>query len=80
VISLPIKALVFIYTKAGTAFKVVEKVKEIEGVKEAYAVTGEFDVVAKVEVADLKELGEKVVNKIHGIEGVVRTVTSIVVE
>lgn len=78
--SLPIKALVFIYTKAGTAFKVVGKVKELEGVREAYTVTGEFDVVAKVEVADLKELGEKVVNKIQGIEGVIRTVTSIIVE
>ncbi|RLE86776.1 MAG: Lrp/AsnC family transcriptional regulator [Thermoprotei archaeon] len=72
-------AFVLIKTEAGKAFHVVEGVKKIEGVIEAYAITGEYDVIAKVEAADIKELGEKVVTKIHAIDGVHYTVTSIAV-
>jgi len=72
-------AFVLVRTEAGKAFQVVEGIKKIEGVVEAYAITGEYDVIAKVEAADIKELGEKVVTKIHAIDGVHSTVTSIAV-
>lgn len=72
-------AFVLVRTEAGKAFQVVEGIKKIEGVVEAYAITGEYDVIAKVEAADIKELGEKVVTKIHTIDGVHSTVTSIAV-
>ncbi len=72
-------AFVLVRTEAGKAFQVVEGIKKIEGVVEAYTITGEYDVIAKVEAADIKELGEKVVTKIHTIDGVHSTVTSIAV-
>ncbi len=49
------------------------------GVVEANAITGEFDIIAKVEVKDLKELGDKVVKEIQSLKGVIRTVTALAV-
>lgn len=72
-------AYVLILTEAGKAFDVLENVKKIEGVLEAYVVTGEFDVIAKVEAKDLKELGNKIVGKIQALKGVVRTLTALAV-
>jgi len=75
----PITCFVHIKTSVGKAFEVLENVKKIEGVVEAYTVTGEYDIIAKVEVKDLKDLGDKVVKKIHSIDGVLSTVTSIAI-
>ncbi len=73
------EVLVFIRVGPGKSLDVANAVKGIEGVKEAYATTGRFDVVAKVEAADLKALGETVVKKIQTVEGVRSTETSIIV-
>lgn len=77
---MPITAYVLIMVEAAKAFEVLESIRRVEGVSEAHAITGEYDIIAKIEVADLKELGEKVIGRIHRIEGVERTVTAIVVE
>lgn len=73
-------AYVFINTEAGRAFKALEAVKKIEGVKDAHTVTGIYDIIALVEAADLKDLGEKIVDRIQGVKGVEKTVTAVVVE
>jgi DNA-binding Lrp family transcriptional regulator len=73
------EVLVFIRTRAGKALDVVEEVKKTEGVKEAFAITGRYDVVARVEAESIEKLGETVVRKIHGIDGVERTETAIIV-
>ena len=73
------EALVFIRVDPGKSLDVAEAVKGVEGVKEAYAVTGRFDVVAKVEAADVKAMGETVVTKIQKVAGVRSTETSLIV-
>jgi len=77
---MPVLAYVFINTEAGRAFKALEAVKKIEGVKDAHTVTGIYDIIALVEAADLKDLGEKIVDRIQGVKGVEKTVTAVVVE
>jgi uncharacterized protein with GYD domain len=52
------------------------RVKEIEGVKDAFDVSGRFDTVALVDVEDLSAV-KKVALSIHAIEGVRRTETLI---
>jgi len=79
-IDMPVLAYVFINVEAGRAFKVLEAVKKIEGVKDAHTVTGIYDIIALVEAADLKELGEKIVDRIQGTKGVERTVTAVIIE
>lgn len=77
---MPITAYVLITIETARVFDALESIRKVEGVLEAYAVTGEYDVIAKVEAADLKELSDKVARRIHKIKGVERTVTAIVVE
>lgn len=48
---------------------VVEDVKKLEGVVDAFGVHGRWDVVVEIEVTDLKALGETAL-KINGLEGV----------
>ena len=69
-----VKALVLVRIEPGVRLK--ERAKEIEGVKEAFDVTGRFDAVALVEVDELSGI-KKCALKIQGIEGVRRTETLI---
>lgn len=76
---MPVGAFVHVHAKVGKVTDVFEAVKRIEGVKRAFTVTGEFDIILKVEAADIKALGEMVLKKIHAVEGVTSTVTSMIV-
>lgn len=74
------KAFVEIKVDPGSIDMVLEAVKKIEGVKEAYAVTGHCDIIAVVDVGDLKTLGEVVTKRIHMVKGVKSTETLINIE
>ncbi len=63
--------------ETGRIHDVLEKLKGIEGVKELYAITGPYDIIAKVSAKDMETV-KNIVEKIHGIEGIVRTLSSIV--
>lgn len=68
------KALVLIRTRPRIRLK--ERAKGIEGVKEAFDVTGRFDAVALIEVDEFSDI-KKVALKIQNMEGVRRTETLI---
>ena len=74
------KAFVFITVEPNKVDKVAFAVKQTEEVKEVYAVTGEFDILAKVEVTDFTTLSKIVKDKILAIEGVIHTSTSLAIE
>ncbi len=73
------QAIVYIRTAPGKALELLEQVKGIEGVKFAAATAGRFDIVARIEAPDLKALGDAIVGKIQGIEGIRYTETSAIV-
>ena len=73
-----ISAYVFIETSQAKAKEVNLAVRQIDGVKEANAVTGPFDVIALIEASDISVLGEFVVAKIQGLPGVIRTLTNVI--
>ena len=50
---------------------------DVEGVAEAYSVTGEWDFVAIVRVADHEQLADVVTAEIGGLAGVMRTQTMV---
>jgi len=75
-----VKAFLEIYVAAGSLNMVLEAIKRVEGVKEAYPVTGHCDIVAVIEVPDLKALATLVTKCIHSIKGVESTETLICVE
>jgi DNA-binding Lrp family transcriptional regulator len=53
---------------------------DVEGVAEAYSVTGEWDFVAVVRVPEHERLAEVVTNQIGQLEGVTRTQTMVAFE
>jgi DNA-binding Lrp family transcriptional regulator len=73
------QAIVYIRTEPGKALKLLDTIKKMPGVKAAFATTGRFDIVARIEADDLKALGEMVVGKIQNIPGVKYTETSPIV-
>ena len=71
-----VKAYVLIEVEVGKAGEVVEAVQKLGGVKSADSVTGPYDVVAAIEVADLDAVGG-LVKQLHSISGICKTTTLI---
>jgi len=71
-------AFVDIFVDSPTLDDVVQALLKLRNVEEVYEVTGEFDIVALVSVADIEEFRDFLKNKILKIKGVKSTVTSIV--
>ncbi len=57
---------------------VLDALAQLPNVEELFEVTGEFDIVTLVSVADIEEFRDLLNNKILKIKGVKSTVTSIV--
>ena len=69
------KAFVLIETAVGQTKEVLAKIRQLEGVKSADAVTGPYDVIAVTESESLNDVGTLITERIHPIAGISRTVT-----
>jgi len=69
------KAYVLIETAVGKTKDVLKYLGQVKGIREADAVTGEYDIVAVIEAEDLNSIGELVTGNIHTIGGIQRTTT-----
>jgi DNA-binding Lrp family transcriptional regulator len=56
------------------------RLADVEGVAEAYSVTGEWDFVALVRVRDPEAVAEVVTGRLAGLEGVAKTQTMVAFE
>ena len=70
---------VFMKIKAGFLEHVLNILSEMEGVREAYPVTGGIDIIVKIEGESIETISKKILGEIHKIDGVERTATHIVV-
>lgn len=70
-----VQAYILILTEVGRAAEVVREIAAIEGVIRAEDVTGPYDVIVRAEAADIDALGQMVVARIQGLEGISRTLT-----
>ena len=70
-----IEAFVLIQTDIGKPSQVAVALADIPGVTHASVVTGPYDVVARVQAADVNALGKLTVGAIQGVDGVTRTLT-----
>ena len=75
-----VRAYVLISAKPGTALEVVTRLKATDGVVQADAITGEYDVIAQVEAGDIAGIGKLIVEKVQGAEGVFKTITCLAVQ
>ena len=74
------KAFVLINVESGSEEEVLEQIKKIEGVEEAYFSYGVYDIIAKVKADSMEKLRETITMKIRGIGKVRSTLTLIMME
>ncbi len=64
-------------TELAKEEEVVKELMKIEGVKEAYALYGIYDVIAEVEAESMEKIREIVLTRIRRLENVRTTITLI---
>lgn len=75
-----VEALIFITVEPNKIDKIGMDIKRLPNVKEVVAITGEFDIVARIEAKDFSELSKTLKEKILSIPGIVKSSTSIITE
>jgi len=71
-------AYVLINCDLGHEAEVIDEIKQLEDVKEVNGVFGAYDILAKVESANVKNLSETITWKIRKLNGVRSTLTLMV--
>ena len=74
-----VQAYILIQTEVGKAAAVAREIAEVKGVTLAEDVTGPYDVIARVEAANVDDLGRLVIAKLQEVPGITRTLTCTVV-
>lgn len=72
------KVLVLINTTLGSDGRVMEQLKEINGVTEVYRVQGVYDILAKIEAPDPGKVKEIITAKLRRIDDIKSTITMVV--
>ncbi|HLY49473.1 MAG TPA: Lrp/AsnC ligand binding domain-containing protein [Solirubrobacteraceae bacterium] len=73
-------AIVLIRAERSALATLGGELADVEGVAEAYSVTGDWDFVAIVRLRDPDQLAEVVTRRISGLSGVERTQTMVAFE
>jgi DNA-binding Lrp family transcriptional regulator len=72
-----VTAIVLVRTEGERVQEAAQAMLGIEGVTEAYSVTGPYDLVVMVRIPDFERLAEIVPEKIAQVPGVARTETMV---
>jgi DNA-binding Lrp family transcriptional regulator len=70
-------AVVLIKAERGALATLGERLADVNGVAEAYSVTGEWDFVAMLRVGEHDELAEAVTGRLASLDGIVDTYTMV---
>jgi DNA-binding Lrp family transcriptional regulator len=70
-------AVVLIKAERGALGTLGERLADVEGVAEAYSVTGEWDFVAMLRVGERDELAEVVTQRLATLDGIADTYTMV---
>ena len=73
------KAYLLVETAVGKTRDVAGTLGSLDGVGIVDIVTGPYDIIAVIEGDDMSVVGNVVTEKIHTVDGVVRTVTCVAV-
>ena len=73
-------AFVLVNAEVGSEETVLERIKSVPSVKEAYIVYGVYDIIARVEEPEMNVLKDTITEQIRKIELVRSTLTMILIE
>lgn len=68
-------AFVLANAEVGKIREILSELRKIEGVAEAYTVTGSYDLVVKLQADKFEQVAEAVTQRLHKISGIKSTVT-----
>ena len=71
------KAYLLVETAVGKTRDVATTLRGLEGIDSVDVVTGPYDIIAVIAGDDMTVVGNLVTEKIHTVQGVVRTVTCV---
>lgn len=74
------KAFVLINVESGAEEQVVDELKKLEGVEEAYYSYGVYDIITKIQADSMEKLKDMVTRKIRTLAKVRSTLTLILTE
>ncbi|MBI3974987.1 MAG: Lrp/AsnC family transcriptional regulator [Armatimonadetes bacterium] len=74
-----VTAVVLLKLAPGKARAAIKGVARVRGVREAHVLTGPYDGICMASAKDTESLGDLVVSKIQRVNGVVDTLTCLVV-
>jgi DNA-binding Lrp family transcriptional regulator len=72
-----VTAFILATTKSGKEKKVLDSLQNIEEIKEAHYVYGDYDVLIRAETNDLDSLNEFLVRKVRNLTDIAMTTTMI---
>ncbi|QYJ16231.1 hypothetical protein Rxycam_02064 [Rubrobacter xylanophilus DSM 9941] len=72
-----VTAIVLVTTESERVQEAAQAIIDIEGVTEAYSVTGPYDLAVMVRIEDFEKLADIVPGKIAQVPGVARTETMV---
>lgn len=75
-----IQGVIFCRVEHSAMVKVIEKFRQIPEIKKVFSLTGEYDVIAFIEVENTDELYETFARSIDVIPGIIKTTTHIVMK
>jgi DNA-binding Lrp family transcriptional regulator len=73
------RAYVLIEAEAGQVAQVIAELRSLPGVRTADPVTGPYDIIVTIEAAEQRDIGRLVMNEIHGVAGIKRTITCLAI-
>lgn len=73
-------AYVHVMLDAGAATEAAHRIDDLDAVSETHLVTGDYDVVVQLDLEDTDQIPDVVAQDIHGVSGVVDTVTNVAFE
>jgi len=73
-----VSAIVLVDVTGDHTKSAYKTITRMTGVKSVYAVTGSHDLIIFVETETIETLGDLILSKIRSIDGVTKTITSLV--
>ena len=73
-------AFVLLHVELGAESEVLENIRKIDAVEEAYRIYGIYDTIAKVSAETMEKLKEIVTWQVQNLDKVQQTITMIVME
>jgi len=74
------RAFVLFNVESGSEDKVLQELKKIEGIQEAYVSYGVYDLIAKVKADTMEQLKDSITHQVRTIKNVRSTLTLIMME